>query len=414
MRLFGRRRRGERLVIVGPSHVPRWKHLVLRCGWTPPAPDTVFIGDGGHPVWEAGAFAQCRALVTDPADRILLIVGDFRFGNRILAEPDRLAAAQPFAAGYTHVDRSLITPANDLRLKGLCLAALAAWKQQFGAQLRICHWTLAINTLRNRMAGRHLRPDGSYHHPTWNLGEFELFGGDLLDHGVFLAGDPAVYGRLFIDRDVHPSPLGYSYLGGLCRGLDHAAAFAAADAEMASELTPPPIDRPVGIAGDSHAFEVLRKTASPALRAAWRERGLILLDDDTPPPDRVLFLSKADIADPASFLGELEAAARRFGPGVRVEPLAWESLTARLVAERAAYREGADLACGPEQEKMLQRTTVMGAESFLAAGRADSLIDHGVGGAPTIRGLQFILAIAANARQDDRISRPMESHDLRT
>jgi hypothetical protein len=222
--------------VVGPSHVTRWERLV-RIGALPSLPGGMaFIHAPGAPLWDLTLFERAQREAADPASRVLLVVGDFRFGNGIIGSA-AAASADPFASGFSHVDHDKISPVNDQLMLERCQAALARWRQAFGARLRIVHWTLAMRAIVDRKAGRHVDADGRYCHPTWSLAALTPPGDPVVpDLGDCLRLPPATFAECILDNDVHPSAIGYALIGHLAAGLPLAAALAAAQAESRARI----------------------------------------------------------------------------------------------------------------------------------------------------------------------------------
>lgn len=193
----------ETVVVLGPSHVVRWEHAV-KCGAIPaPFPNTVFVGGGGLPVWSAQLFAKAKTLSAS-ADKLLLIVADFRFGNSVFGVsplPDSL-----FIDGHRNVSRDYLNGSADEFLLAKCIAALDMWRKTFGEKLIVIHWTGLTRRNEDILRGKHLE-NGVYRHPTWN---FDELGSEDISS---LAKAPLdVIRALYVDDNLHPSALGFRYL----------------------------------------------------------------------------------------------------------------------------------------------------------------------------------------------------------
>ncbi|MBF0817689.1 hypothetical protein E4U02_14880 [Microbacterium paludicola] len=151
----------EAVVLAGPSHVTRLRFAIDQGETAPPRREVVFHDRPGESV--ASPFFQEPAVV-EGAEDVVLMVGDFRFGNRRLVD-DR----QPGA--YNGIEKDLISRANDRALYADSLAALDRIVEQ-KPSIRLLFWCLAGRELQNRLEGRYMS-GGEYRHPVWNLADVE-------------------------------------------------------------------------------------------------------------------------------------------------------------------------------------------------------------------------------------------------
>ncbi|MDH1271709.1 hypothetical protein N5C81_29445, partial [Rhizobium pusense] len=193
----------ETVVILGPSHVVRWDHAVKSGAIPAPFPDTIFVGGGGLPVWSAHLLAKAKALA-ESADKLLLIVADFRFGNSILGESPLPKSL--FVDGHRNISREYLSRTADEFLRAKCVAALDTWRETFGDKLLIIHWTGLTRRNEDIIHGKYIE-NNVYRHPVW---KYDELGSDDISFLVKAPSD--VLRALYVDDNLHPSALGFRYL----------------------------------------------------------------------------------------------------------------------------------------------------------------------------------------------------------
>lgn len=396
------------LFVVGPSHVPRWRHVIENVGYPGPVGEIVYVGDGGYPVWNR-SMLETVSRRYKPGDRVFLIVSDFRFGNaRLRAGPIERTAI--FADGFTHVNRTLISLTNDLRMKSLALAALSEWRRVFGDDLLIFHWTLAMQAVQNRLDGRYVDMKGNYHHPLWNVGEFSIFANDVEGIELFAEEDANRLKSLYIDRDLHPSPLGFLYMNEVLRTRNHVVSFSAAFqvyreafGRLFEALSAGPVRR-VAIFGDSCFIEVLQRIVPLEFRRKLEMFGVYILDYNRTTSlvnlfdlqlDEILFVSRivgshAECVEQVGLLrNKYQAVARH------VSVLPWEMMFAFAVKRRGGYRSGIRTPLLADELASLQFAASLDFRWLIEEGGIDRFVDHGAGAGPTLAGVFYVLSTAA-------------------
>lgn len=200
--------------IFGPSHAVRLRYA-LSTGQLPEltVPSRV-IGVGGMPIWSPRVRKELASSTLD--GKAFFIVGDFRFGNRVLNDP-AFAPEKRQEKEYLAIEKALINEENDRILFDLCRSEIESLNAELKGQLRLLFWDLSIREAKNRAAGRYQGP-GGYRHPVWNLDDvLGQFPGIAIDTREMLE-----YGeQLCIDNSAHPSLLGWLYIARLLRGDAH-------------------------------------------------------------------------------------------------------------------------------------------------------------------------------------------------
>lgn len=197
-------------LIVGSSHVVRWRTLVAADALPQSLPPQRFIGFGGAPIWSAKCFNNTVA-VAGEIGRVGIMVPDFRFGNSIC-----LSCEPPIPVmrdGFTAISQPAMTSENDHAMLVRCLAALQIWHGQFGQRARYLFWCMLGREVQDRLAGRHIHL-GRYLHPVFRHEEISsaLDGLDIIDLGPLLRMPMHEVVRLFVDNSAHPSQIGYLFL----------------------------------------------------------------------------------------------------------------------------------------------------------------------------------------------------------
>lgn len=185
-----------RRLIVGPSHVVRWENGVDN-KTLKGLNNTSYYGFGGLPIWDEELLKYIEGN-QDRFDEIVILVGDFRFGNNF-----------QFVEGirYTGIEKKYISFENDEFLYKKCLRALGELSKI--SSVSFIFWDLAIREYENRKKSKYCI-DNLYKHPIWNLYELESkFKDHTLSMSQILQYD---LDFLFIDSSLHPSVLGFDFL----------------------------------------------------------------------------------------------------------------------------------------------------------------------------------------------------------
>jgi hypothetical protein len=276
-------RSGKEPLVIGPSHAVRWNwHVrdgVVRCD----LPSEKILGLAGAPIWSMRLFETARRHVVK-GDMLLVMVGDFRFGNAIALVPEQEAGSL-FQDGFRAIDRDATTLEIDRQMLARGLAAVRFWRDSFSAQVRFIFWDLFGRQVFHRLEGRHI-VDGRYQHPVFVYSEIvaQFPEADIVDLTPLLRQPMREVRRLFIDKSNHPSQIGYLFLNeALCKGRDVATAYRDAVTQVETELlalarrVSGAVGRPVVITGRSIWLETLANYMGRTGMMRLAHEGLVLV-----------------------------------------------------------------------------------------------------------------------------------------
>lgn len=222
--------------VIGPSHAIRWNwHVrdgVVKCD----LPSENIQGLGGAPIWSKRMFDIASKHVSK-GGTLLVMVGDFRFGNAIALAPEKNAGTL-FQDGFLGIDATALTPEIDRKMLARGLAGVQSWVNSFGPKARFIFWDLFGRQVFDRLAGRHIA-EGRYQHPVFNYAETvaQFAKADIVDLAPLLRQPIHEVRRLFIDQSCHPSQIGYVFLNEvLCKGRDVQTAYRNAVSEIETAL----------------------------------------------------------------------------------------------------------------------------------------------------------------------------------
>lgn len=202
-------------IIVGPSHVVRWEHAVKSGSLESPFPETAFVGLGGAPVWSKDLFDRVKSLHTDN-DRVLFIVGDFRFGNNIFEKP---ISNDLLVSGFRNITKKFINEDNDKALLERSLDAIELWHKFYGNSIGFLHWTLMMRQAEDRLKNKYIDSNGVYEHPLYNGLEIIKKNPPFsYDVSQSFNTPPERLTSYYIDGDLHPSPKRYELMRALALG----------------------------------------------------------------------------------------------------------------------------------------------------------------------------------------------------
>ena len=407
-----------RLILVGPSHIPRIRHALEVVLLPRPTTDIIYLGDGGYPIWNKTVYEKCLNEYR-PGDKILLIVADFRFGNGILEETDATLDNNVFIDGHTHVKRELCTPFYDNKMKTHCVRALIAWKKQFGSDLTVFHWTLAMRTVKNRRSKQHIY-NSAYRHPVWNINE-HFFNLDVTGlSNVQTCPEPElnIFDSLTIDNDLHPSNLGYLYISAVSVTADHESAlkiaktvYMAAMNNFASELIRSKSQTCI-LCGPSDVLAKLRSSIPLSVQKKLLESGISIHEPGPLPSldkindvQKIIYISDLSIPDEKTLTESCHKLLKDFPQSIRsnVSILFWNAIAIQTMQWRARNLRNAPTG---SIEKTLAAKTFHcfwpEADYAFDYAKIDRMIEYGAGGAPTLWG---IIAVISNAcgRNTDKV-----------
>ncbi|WP_457253343.1 hypothetical protein [Pseudomonas juntendi] len=198
----------QQKIMIGPSHMVRWAQHVTNGLLRQPQEPGQLIGFGGAPVWSSRLFDKAKQECPE-GSKILLMVGDFRFGNDVALNPTR-DSLPIFLPNLSGINAKAITPGNDDYMRERAHRALEAWNKHFKNQIHFLFWDLFCRQVQDRLAGRHIHSK-EYRHPHWNLDESQskVPAAKLIDLSPLLKLPMHEVMRLFIDPSSHPSQIGY-------------------------------------------------------------------------------------------------------------------------------------------------------------------------------------------------------------
>ena len=197
----------KKRLVLGPSHIMRWVASV-DCNIIPKPENTDFHGRGGASIW--GDFIKNKGKDFSEYDEIIFIVGDFRFGNKVLTD-------NTLTRNQHGIGKELISDANDRIMYQKVIEELSILSNsRFKSKIKFIFWDLALREFKNKQSNRY-GTSGTYSHPIWNLNEVQsLFVGNTIRMDSDINLD-----ALFIDGSNHPSFLGYVYLYSLIFGKNY-------------------------------------------------------------------------------------------------------------------------------------------------------------------------------------------------
>lgn len=198
-------------IIAGPSHMVRWGQHLKNGLVDRPSSVADLVGFGGAPIWSKKLIDSVENL-TSIDTKILLMVGDFRFGNEICLHSSR-ETLPLFSSGFSGISSNAITQENDVFMLEKCKKALDVWNGKFNNKIHFIFWDLFCRQVQDRLAGRHIS-NKKYLHPNWNLAPIQALvpADKLIDLTPLLTLPMHEAVRLFIDGSSHPSHIGYLFI----------------------------------------------------------------------------------------------------------------------------------------------------------------------------------------------------------
>jgi hypothetical protein len=347
-------------LVVGPSHVARWRSHVRDGVVDSPLAWDRFIGLPGAPMWHASLLRQAVD-AAGAEGSVAVLVGDFRFGNRILLE-DRKPSGT-LIDGFLAIAASAMTLEQDRMMLDRGLAGMHAWHKTFGDRARYVLWDAFGRQVHDRLAGRH-NADGPYKHPVFNYDEIAAALPELhiVDLAPLLRLPMHEVHRLFVDASNHPSHVGYLLLNGLiCDGLGVLEAYDRAVTTAETELLDlarglsQAAGRKVLLTGRSVWLDTFSRYMGATGAQRLTEAGLILAPLDRAPGQRTpaqmvedVDLAQCAVAVVSAGGADLSAhLARAFGTGASLwsdtPVINWEHATEATIRDRGEITEFARL-----------------------------------------------------------------------
>jgi hypothetical protein len=193
-------------LILGPSHINRWIESI-RCNVIPTLNNLKLIGRGGSAIWSQ--FLSQYEKDFDSYEKIVYIVGDFRFGNRSLLDDS-------LPRNHHGIDKNLINHENDIILFSKCIEKIKSLiNSKNGHKIKFIFWDLALREHNNKRLNKFVN-NGVYNHPIWNLQDVEnIFSENVLSLSTL---EENILDKMYIDSSNHPSIWGYKLLHWLVEG----------------------------------------------------------------------------------------------------------------------------------------------------------------------------------------------------
>lgn len=390
-------------LIVGPSHALRWHHQVhdgvVRCNLEAEQ----IIGLADHPIWSKQLLETALAMAGTETP-IGVMIGDFRSGNGICFSNQR--DQEPVLNdGFWGVRSAAITPEYDQQMLQRGRAGLACWHQYFGARARYVFWYLFGLQVQDRLAGRYISDKG-YRHPTFNYTDVvaSLPYLDIVDLSPLLYMPMHEVNRLFIDKNSHPSRIGYLLLNGLlCENLDPQEAYHLAVTEVEADLIAlarqivSQKNKPVILTGCSIWLDTLGRYLGATGAKRLAEVGLILAPLERSPGQAsiaeictgldlssyafvVLSAGGADLTPILAKAFDTASAAWHELPCID-----WESATSSIIVERKAPLKFTRL-----------NTALPVHTNIISCALEASMVELGPEGIPSWAGLKHLLQVIAS------------------
>lgn len=202
-------------IIVGPSHVVRWEHAVKSGSIDAPFTGVVFVGLGEAPIWSKELLDKVSNIYNE-GDRIIIVMGDFRFGNNVFERPG--ANDELFVTGFRNISKDFINEGNDKFLINKSLEALNFWHARYGDSISVIHWTLVMRSAEDRSKNKYVDSQGTYKHPLYDGLRIIKESNFSCDISPSFYVPPYELHRYYIDDDLHPSPKGYQLMRHLALG----------------------------------------------------------------------------------------------------------------------------------------------------------------------------------------------------
>lgn len=292
-------------IIVGPSHIVRWQDNIRKAAIPAPPDRLTFIGFGGAPIWSKQIRDNVAKEFVPGESRIVLMVGDTRFGNGICEDCDQ--PSYPFADGFTHITRDRITPENDRNLASRVEAAIDHYIDRYGDAVRVIYWDMIGRRATDMLRRRNMK-NGVYDHPSWGTA---LPGAHRTSHVIPLhdlfCHPSAELARLYIDDSLHPTSVAYRFLDLVVNhDRDVLSAFDTArttvEAELGDRLQAVAGGQGLLIAGRSVWIDMLRRSLGHSGMRRMEEMGIstclvsmgakvLTFPEGFPRPGRCLFVS---------------------------------------------------------------------------------------------------------------------------
>lgn len=187
-------------LITGPSHAHRLRNCIRTGQLHKPLAE--IVGVGGMPIW-----SQRITPYLDHHHSCFHIVGDFRFGNRILKESNSANEIACSEREYFAIDKELISSENDRIMFEAANIAIDRILNKQNCNSRFLFWDLTIREFESASNQKYIT-NGQYKHPTWNLHS------TLNQHKTAVDSTDLLYNAkpFYIDSSAHPSLIGWSYI----------------------------------------------------------------------------------------------------------------------------------------------------------------------------------------------------------
>jgi len=194
-----------KFLVAGPSHVGRWKQ---RIAWNQfPKLDgcDYMYAEAGGAIFSLH-MKNYIEMHAEEVDKIFIFVSDFRFGNNYLKENKTFTDL--FITGYSHPDKTLISPENDFLMYTQALKVLDWYVAKYKEKVQFIFWCLNYREIKNIQMKKYM-VDGKYTHPVWNYSYLRSrYAKNIVDISVI---NDSIE-EYTLDNQGHPSMKGFSYL----------------------------------------------------------------------------------------------------------------------------------------------------------------------------------------------------------
>ncbi|WP_413701745.1 hypothetical protein ACLKMH_09420 [Psychromonas sp. KJ10-10] len=188
----------KKSLILGPSHIMRWIQSI-NTAIIPSLTNVDFHGRGGAPIW--GDFIKNKFNDFNNYNQIIFIVGDFRFGNKVLIDDSEIR-------NQHGIEKELISVQNDREMYDKVVNELLYLSHsRYKSKIKFIFWDLALREHKNRKENKYTTNE-EYKHPIWNLHQIQC----QFENNTIKIDSEMNLDSLYIDGSNHPSFLGYVYL----------------------------------------------------------------------------------------------------------------------------------------------------------------------------------------------------------
>ncbi len=203
--------KNRKKLIIGPSHIVRFKNFIET--YCPNLDSFEFKAVGGLPIWHPVIQDFIKHKERDFSE-IIILVGDFRFGNQICSDASHTLVGVPQQNKYLGIEKKNLNFENDKFMYELSLNALQVLSGN--KKIKLIFWDLFFREILNYKNVKYLSGN-KYKHPIWNYKSDSSLFGNVISLMPLYDYDCEF---LVIDSSLHPSILGFYFLLCLFLGND--------------------------------------------------------------------------------------------------------------------------------------------------------------------------------------------------